>query len=132
MPNVEESKVFNALLSLRTSGTVSLDGRQISIKIEPVDNHVGDSPDFFLWLEIELIALGQNLRIRVPIPVEAEKGGIYGGAIEDLQKFIERKRHPIELPMLVVAEAGYDDRQERIDLPAVVTMLQIPIRELGA
>ena len=130
MANVEESKVFNSLLSLRTSGTVSLGGREISIKIEPVDNHLGDSPDFFLWLEVELTVFSQHFRVRVPIPVEAEKGGIYGGAIEDLDKFTARARHPIELPMLVVAEAGYDVRQERRELPAIVTMMQIPLRAL--
>jgi hypothetical protein len=130
MPSVEESKVFSALLSLRASGTVDTGGQQISIKIEPIDNHLGDSPDFFLWIEVEFAAFGQSLRVRVPIPVEAEKGGIDGGAMEDLRKFVERRRHPIQLPMLVVAEAGYDLRTEPQDLPAVVTIFQLPIRAL--
>lgn len=129
MPKVEEDKVFNSLLSLRGSGTVLVGDREIRLKIDPVDNHFGDSPDFILWLEIAFDAFGQELRLRVPIPVEAEKGGI-GAAMEDIDKFVERRRHLLQLPMLVVAEAGYDMRQESIDMPAQITISQIPIRAL--
>jgi|SRR5271170_4296029 len=130
MPRVDEAKVFSALLTLRGGGTAIIDGQQISVKIDPVDNHSGDSPDFLLWIEVGLSAFGQDLRVRVPIPVEAEKGGIDGGAMEDLRKFLERRRHLVQLPMLVVAEAGYDVRRESRDLPAEVTIMQVPIRAL--
>lgn len=130
MPKVDEGKVLSALLTLRASGTAIIDGQEIGIKIDPVDNHAGDSPDFLLWLEVGLHAFGQALKVRVPIPVEAEKGGIDGGAMEDLSKFVERRRHRVQLPMLVVAEAGYDVRKDSRDLPAELTIIQVPIRAL--
>ncbi len=57
-----------------------------------------------------------------------EEGGIDGGAMEDLRKFIERRNKKVQLPMLVIAESGYDERHVERDLPADLTILQIPVR----
>jgi len=75
MPRVDESKVFNALLSYRLSGKLALEGHEIHVSIEPNDNHAGDSPDFILWVEVNFQIFGQPMQVRVPVPVEAEKGG---------------------------------------------------------
>jgi hypothetical protein len=128
MPRVDESRVFNALLSYRLSGEMVSEGHSIHVKIEPDDTHAGDSPDFLLWVEVSLKLFGQFMRVRVPVPIEAEKGGIDGGALDDLRKFIDRRRCKVQLPMLVIAESGYDERLTERDLPADVTIVQIPVR----
>ena len=54
----------------------------ITLRLRPVDNHAGDSPDFLLWVEVEFQLFGNDIRVAVPVPVEAEKGGITGGALK--------------------------------------------------
>jgi len=71
---------------------------------------------------------GQKLRIRIPIPVEAEKQG--EKAKDDFEEFVRRKRYHIDMPMLVVAEAGYDTKEELRTLPVKFQINQIPIRRL--
>src|SRR5688500_16205780 len=128
MPPVDESKVFNALLALRGGGIVQLGDQQLLVEVEPIDNHSGDSPDFLLWIKLTFAIFGQHVQVRLPIPVEAEKGGIDGGALDDLTKFLERRRHLFQVPMLVVAESGYDERTQECDVPTVITILQVPMR----
>jgi hypothetical protein len=48
MPDVDERKVFDALLKYRLEGCIASDHTPIQIRLYPVDNHVGDSPDFLL------------------------------------------------------------------------------------
>ena len=131
MPCVDESKVFNALLSYSLCAKVVSEGHEIQVRIEPFDNHAGDSPDFILWVEVSLEIFGQPIRVRVPVPVEAEKGGISGGAMEDLHKFIDRRHHKMQLPMLVIAESGYGEQHVERDVPSEVTILQVPVRALA-
>ena len=70
------------------------------------------------------------MEIKVPIPVEAEKHGI-DDAKEDLEEFIKRGKYIFEIPMLVIAEAGYEKREEPLNIvPAKFTMTQIPVRRL--
>src|SRR5213075_1012553 len=102
MPDVSESKVFAELLKYRLEGSVSNENVQVTVRLRPVDNHAGDSPDFLLWAEMEFEVFGQRVKVSVPIPVEAEKGGISGGALADLRKFVERRKHVPEIPMIVV------------------------------
>ena len=130
MPEVDEGKVFTALSRYR--GQVSVQGPMglIELEFRPVDNRVGDSPDFFLWVEIRFDLFGQPVRITVPILVEAEKGGIVGGALEDLRKFVERKKHIPEIPMLVVSESGYASKERLEALVTQFVISQIPIRQL--
>jgi hypothetical protein len=70
------------------------------------------------------------MKLRAPLPFEAEKGGIYGGALEDLRKSVERERCPIELPMLVVAESGYESTHGKHHVPVKFSITQVPIRLL--
>jgi hypothetical protein len=131
MPEVNVKKVYNALLKYRGEAKMEVEDAKISLSLNPIDIHSIDSPDCLLWIDVSLKLFGQDLKIRVPIPVEAEKGGIYGGALEDLKKFIERKKYPLELPMLVIAEAGYDTKEQNETLPVRITINQIPVRLLG-
>lgn len=131
MPEVTENEVCSALLKCKGSGKLYIGNCEITISLDPVDIHGTDSPDCILWVYLSLILFGQDLRLRVPIPVEAEKGGIYGGALEDLKKFIEREKYPIELPMLVVAESGYATKEQTPEsFPVRFVINQIPIRQL--
>lgn len=130
MVEVNEKEVFQALLKYKGEGKVNIGETEITIDLNPVDIHKIDSPDCILWVNISLKLLGQVLRLRIPIPVEAEKGGIYGGASEDLDKFIERKNYPIEMPMLVIAEKGYDTKEKNGNFPVRFVISQMPVRLL--
>jgi hypothetical protein len=130
MPEVNERKVYNALLKYKGSGKIQIENVDIILSLDPIDIHSVDSPDCLLWVNISLKLFGQDVKIKVPVPVEAEKGGISGGALDDLKKFVEREKYPIELPMLVIAEAGYDTREQKETLPVKFTISQIPVRLL--
>ncbi len=130
MPDVDESRVFAALSQYRTQLTVEGPMGQIELEFRPVDNRVGDSPDFFLWVEIRFDLFGQPVRVTVPILVEAEKGGIYGGAMDDLRKFVERQKHKPEIPMLVVSESGFASKEQLESIVTQFIISQIPIRQL--
>ena len=128
MPEVNEKKVYDALLRYKGKGKIVIDDAEISLSLNPIDIHGTDSPDCLLWIDISLKIFGQDLKLRVPIPLEAEKAGIYGGALDDLKKFVERGKYPIELPMLVIAEAGYDTREQNETFPVRIKISQIPVR----
>ena len=130
MPDVDERKVFDALLKYRLEGRIESEHVSVQIRLRPVDNHAGDSPDFLLWVEVEFELFGQPVQLAVPIPVEAEKGGISGGALEDLRKFVERKRHVIRVPMVVVSEAGYDSKEQEELCATKFSIIQVPVRRL--
>ena len=130
MVEVNEKEVYHALLKYKGTGKVDIGGADISVALNPVDIHEVDSPDCILWVDISLKLIGQNLKLRIPIPVEAEKGGIYGGALEDLKKFVERRKYSIEIPMLVIAEAGYNTTEQSESLPVRFRISQIPVRLL--
>lgn len=130
MPEVSEKDVYNALLRYKGTWKIDVQDTQISLSLNPIDLHDVDSPDCILWVDIGLRLFGQDLKLRVPIPIEAEKGGIYGGALDDLRKLIERGKYPIELPMLVVAEAGYDTKERTEYYPTKFVVNQVPIRLL--
>jgi hypothetical protein len=131
VPEVKEERVYDALLRYKGKGKTQIADTEIGLSLNPIDIHGADSPDCVLWIDISLRIFGQDLKLRVPIPVEAEKGGIFGGALEDLRKFVEREKYPIELPMLVIAEAGYNAKQERVSFPVRVAISQIPVRLLN-
>ena len=131
MPDVDEKSVFDALLKYRLHETISAAGTEVEIQFRPVDNRVADSPDFLLWVDISFELFGQPVKISVPVPVEAEKGGIYGGALEDLRKLVERRRHLVEIPMIVVSEAGYASKEQVEMLATRFSITQVPVRRLN-
>ena len=128
MPEVKERQIYDALLRHKGKGEIKIGNAEIDLSLNPIDLHGIDSPDCLLWIYISLKLFGQDLKLRVPVLVEAEKGGIYGGALEDLRKFIERGKYPIELPMLVIADAGYATKAQLEALPVRITINQIPVR----
>lgn len=130
MPEVKEEEVYSALLNFRgKSKVVKIGKAEIISSLTPENTHKLGRPDSILWIEISLRLFRQNLRIKVPIPVEAEKHGI-GDAMEDLEDFIKRSKYPIEMPMLVIAQAGYEKREERRTFPVKFIITQVPIRRL--
>lgn len=130
MAEVNEEKLYNSLLKFKGDKQISIGEAEVDVSINPIDIHNIDSPDYLLWINLSIKLYGQELKVRVPIPVEAEKGGIYGGALEDLKKFVERKKYTIELPMLVIAESGFQTREQKEIFPVRFTINQIPIRLL--
>lgn len=130
MVRVEEKDVYNALLEYAGEGGPFKIGKaQVQVSLKPQDTHIGDSPDFILWLEVSVKIFAQNLKVRVPLPIEAEARGI-NYALEDLRKFVEREKFPIELPMLVVASKGYANMDRTAKLPVHFKIKQIPVRLL--
>jgi hypothetical protein len=130
MPNVDENIVFQSLLKYRLQESVTTENVTVNLQLRPKNNHVGDSPDFILWLDVEFELFGQNVKVEVPIPVEAEKGGILGGALDDLRKFVDRRKHLIQVPMIVVAEQGFRTKEQTEQFPTRFTITQIPIRRI--
>ena len=129
MPVVSEEEVYKALLRYSGEGTAQIGDTEVRLRLRPVDVHNLGRPDAILWVEISFKVFGQTMSLRVPLPVEAEKNGI-DEAMEDLDAFAEREKFPLAMPMLVVAEAGYQTREERRHLPVDFTIRQIPIRRL--
>ena len=130
MPKVDEQKVFGELLKYRLDGRVASEHVAVQLRLRPVDNHAGDSPDFLLWVELEFELFSQPVKVAVPVPIEAERGGIGGGALEDLRKFVDRQRHVIELPMIVVSEAGYASKTQLEQCATRFTIRQVPVRRI--
>src|SRR5437763_571850 len=128
MATISEEAVYAALQRCSGSARLHLGEGEATASLSVQDNRVRDSPDFVLWLEVELRVFGQKVRVRVPIPIEAEKGGIKGGALEDLKKFAQRQRHRLELPMLVVAGSRHDHAAQTICLATDVAVRQVPGR----
>lgn len=129
MPEVKEEDIYNALLNLKGENKLKIGKTDITLSLNPEDIHKFDRPDSILWINILLKIFGQNLKIKVPVPVEGEKHSI-DDAMEDLEEFIKREKYPVEIPMLVIAEAGYDKREERRTLPVKFKIIQIPLRQL--
>jgi len=97
---------------------------------ENLDRVVGDSPDCILWFNAAVKIFAQELRIRIPIPIEAEKAGLEA-AVEDLDKFCKRGHFPAEIPMLVVAEEGYSSLKKTSNMLTDFRIKQIPVRLLS-
>ena len=49
---------------------------------------------------------------------------------DDLDKFVKRKKHVIEIPMLVVAEAGYHSTEQVEQCATKFVISQVPVRRL--
>ena len=129
MPEVKESEIYNALLKYKGTGTFKIGNVDIILSLNPRDTHKKDRPDSILRIEITLKIFGTKVEVSLPIPIEGEKSGLRE-AIEDLNAFIERGHYLIEMPMIVVSEAGYDKKEVMKKFPTKFTVKQIPIRRL--
>jgi len=129
MPEVKESVIYNALLKYKGTGTIKIGNAEVILSLNPKDTHKKDRPDSILWIEITLKLFGQKFNVKLPLPIEGEKPGLKD-AIEDLDAFVEREHYIIEIPMVVVSEAGYDKKEVMKKFPTEFTIKQIPIRRL--
>jgi hypothetical protein len=129
MPQVKESEIYNALLKCKGKKTLKIGDAEVTLSLNPQDTHKKDRPDSILWIEITLKIFGQKFDVRLPIPIEGEKPGLKD-AIEDLNALVEREHYFIEIPMIVISEAGYDKKGVMKKFPTKFTVKQIPIRRL--
>lgn len=129
MPEIKESEIYNALLKYKGKKTLKIGDAEVILSLNPRDIHKKDRPDSILWIEMTLKLFGQKFDVRLPIPIEGEKIGLKD-AIEDLDAFVERERYIIEIPMIVVSEAGYDKKEVMKKFPTRFTVKQIPIRRI--
>jgi len=129
VPEVKESEIYNALLKYKGTKTFKIGNADVIFSLNPRDTHKKDRPDSILWIEITLKIFQQKFEVRLPIPTEGEKSGLRE-AIEDLNAFVEREHYLIEIPMIVVSEAGYDKKEVMKKFPTKFIVKQIPIRRL--
>ena len=130
MAEVTERDVYSSLLEYAgRSAPIAVGKTQVTVELEPQDTHVRESPDALLWVIVKIRVFEQNIRMRVPILVEAEKTGL-DDALDDLRKFIERKRFPIEIPMLVVSAKGSDTARQGGEIIANFEIRQLPISRI--
>jgi len=129
MTRVYEEDVHDALLRYAGEETVEIGDGEVDIEITPVDIHTIDSPDSIVWLKLNLEMFSEQFRVKIPLPVEAEAAGL-DHAKEDLEKFIQRENYIAELPMLIVAEKGFDSDEESVKQRVSYKLEQIPERLL--
>lgn len=129
MTRVYEEDVHDALLRYAGEETVEIGDGEVDIEITPVDIHTIDSPDSIVWLKLNLEMFSEEFRVKIPLPVEAEAAGL-DHAKEDLEKFIQRENYIVKLPMLIVAEKGFDSDEESVKQRVSYNLEQIPERLL--
>jgi hypothetical protein len=129
MTRVYEEDVHDALLRYAGEETVEIGDGEVDIEITPVDIHTIDSPDSIVWVKLNLEMFSERFRVKIPLPVEAEAAGL-DHAKEDLEKFIQRENYIAELPMLIVAEKGFDSDEESVKQRVSYNLEQIPERLL--
>jgi hypothetical protein len=130
MVRLDEKIAWDALLRCAgKSETFKIHEVEAQVELAPKDNHIGDSPDFILWLVVSMKIFAQNIRVKIPLPIEVEEGGI-GNAMEDFDKFIQREKFHVELPMIVVASKGFVTSERQAKLPADFKIKQVPARLL--
>ncbi|WP_157969344.1 hypothetical protein [Haloplanus rubicundus] len=129
MTRVHEEDVHDALLRYAGEETVEIGDGEVDIEITPVDIHTIDSPDSIIWVKLNLEMFSERFRVKLPLPVEAEAAGL-DHAKEDLEKFIQRENYIAELPMLIVAEKGFDSDEESVKQCVSYNLEQIPERLL--
>ena len=132
MAEVREKEVYDALLQYQGYGSAMMNNNEIKISLTPEDVHHIGRPDCILWVEITFRIFDQHLRIKVPMPIEAEKNGI-SDAMEDLEGFVNKKKYITEIPMIVVAESGFEklDEPNTRSIPAKFHIRQVPIWQVN-
>lgn len=126
---MSETEIYRHLEAHRFTSRVEAPFGEIALRLEPQDLHTWTSPDFLLWLTVEFPLAGQQVVVKHPIPIEAEKAG-WRAAMPDLVKLAGRREHLIETAFLVIGDGGYHVHAVQHDLPANVTIRQIPDRDL--
>ena len=128
MAGVTERQVYDALSQWTgNSDHFKIGKTELQVTLTSQDTHIGDSPDCILWFDIDVKIFSQDLKIRIPIPIEAEKAGLKA-AVEDLDKFCDRGHFRAEIPMLVVAEEGYSSKRKTSKIVTEFKIKQVPVR----
>lgn len=105
------------------------------IEIDP-NYRISDSPDFVLVIKLKLQIFSREFDIRIPIPIELEKVGAdpekeNWGALEDLRKFIERKKRVLEIPMIVITKYYRTPFIKYVDLRTRTRIVQMRSSDLN-
>jgi len=121
---IKEDELYNKLLKLREEGKINITLKEIEI----IPNYkLKDSPDFVLKVILRLSLPFQDFRVEIPLPLELEKAGV-PNALEDLQKFIEREKFSLILPMLVVSDKNILSQEKEEKIKVKFEIKQIPYR----
>jgi hypothetical protein len=121
---MKEDDLYNVLLREKENGKINIALDDLEI----IPNYkLKDSPDFVLKIRLKLSLLSQTFKMQIPIPVELEKDGI-NRALADLQKFIEREKFSLILPMFIVSDKGIVTQEEEGKMKTKFKLKQIPYR----
>lgn len=113
----------------------------VALRYEPKRSaERNQSPDFVIEVEVRLPLFdGHTVVIRAPILIEVEAGAGFEGALQDLERFVERsvdgsgRQAPvIELPFLVATERAEGQKRELVRmLPVRFSAIEVAIPEEG-
>ena len=121
---IKEDELYNKLLKLKEEGKINITLKDIEI----IPNYkLKDSPDFVLKVILKLSLPFQDFEMEIPLPLELEKTGV-PNALEDLQKFIEREKFSLILPMLVVSDKNILSQEKEEKIKVKFEIKQIPYR----
>jgi hypothetical protein len=121
---MKEDEFYNILLRKKEKGEINVALENIEI----IPNYkLTDSPDFVLKIRLKLSLLSQTFEVEIPIPIEIEKVGI-DEALIDLQKFIEREKFGLILPMFIVSEKRILTQEKEEKMKTMFKLRQIPYR----
>lgn len=121
---IKEDELYNKLLKLKEEGKINITLKDIEI----IPNYkLKDSPDFVLKVILRLSLPFQDFEMEIPLPLELEKTGV-SNALEDLQKFIEREKFSLILPMLVVSDKNILSQEKEEKIKVKFEIKQIPYR----
>lgn len=121
---IKEDELYNKLLKLKEEGKINIALKDIEI----IPNYkLKDSPDFVLKVILKLSLPFQDFKMEIPLPLELEKTGV-PNALEDLQKFIEREKFSLILPMLVVSDKNILSQEKEEKIKVKFEIKQIPYR----
>jgi len=132
---LNEDELYSLLLEEKRQKHIKI--RVVDIDIDP-NYKIPDSPDFILIikLKLKLEIFSREFDIRIPIPIELEKVGAdpkkeNWGALEDLRKFIERKRRVLEIPMIVISKYYRASFIKYVDLKTRIKVIQMRSSDLA-
>jgi len=121
---IEENELYNILLKEKEKNKINV----TLVDIEIIPNYkLKDSPDIVLRMKLRFQLFSQDFEIEIPLPLELEKVGI-PQALEDLRKFIERKKFSLILPMLVISDKEIVSQEKEEKIKVEFNIRQIPYR----
>lgn len=128
LTKIKEEKVHKAILDqIAGEESIEISDTEINLEIDSIDVHGKDSPDIILWINVSFEIFNRKQDLRIPLPVEAEAGGI-SSAVEDLDKFVDRNNYEMELPMPVIGGKGTSSKKIKKPMPVTYRLSQIPER----